>query len=156
MDINSIQSGQLSQNAILSNNRRGQVADGRSGSSYTQSSVEIKTPQVSAETVVPRINYLKQQLSELLTSFPPYFPAGSPQRIDLIKKINGLDELVEKSSPKKSGDKTSSDNKLSEDASDKEISAALDRLFGFRDAVQQANLQPAESPKPGTIVNVKV
>jgi hypothetical protein len=156
MNINSIQSGQLSQNAIRSNDRSGKVADGRSDSSYIQSSVEIKTPHVSAEGVALGINYLKQQLRELLTSFPPYFPAGSPQRIDLIKKINGLEELVEKSSPKKSGDKTSSDNRLSEDASDQEISAAGDRLCGLRDAVQQANPQPAESPKSGTIVNVKV
>jgi hypothetical protein len=156
MNINSIQSGQLSQNAIRSNDRSGQVADGRSDSSYTQSSVEMKTPHVSAEGVILGINYFKDQIREILTSFPPFFPAGSPQRINLIKKIKGLEELAERSSPKKSGDNTSSDNRLSEDASDQEISAALDRLFGFRDAVQQANPQPAEPPKSGTIVSVKV
>lgn len=156
MNINSIQSGQLSQNAIRSNDRSGQAADGRSDSSYTQSSVDIKTPHVSAEGVAMGINYLKQQLREIFTSFPPFFPAGSPQRIDLIKKIKGLEELVEKSSPKKSSDKTSSDKRLSEDASDKEISAALDRLVGYRDAVRRANPQPAETPKSGTIVNIKV
>jgi hypothetical protein len=156
MNINSIQSGQLSQNAIRSNDRSGQAADGRSDSSYTQSKVEVKTPQVTAERVVLGINYFKDQIREILTSFPPFFPAGSPQRIDLIKKIKGLEELVEKSSPKKGSNKISSDKRLSEEASDKEISAALDRLFGFRDAVQQANPQPAETPKSGTIVSVKV
>ncbi len=75
------------------------------------------------------INYFKEQIRAILTSFPPFFPAGSPQRIDLIKKVKGLEELVEKSSPKKSSDKTSSDNRLSEDASDKEISAALGQTF---------------------------
>jgi hypothetical protein len=156
MNINGIQSGQLLQNAIRSSDRSGQAADGRSDSSYTQSSVEIKTPHVSAEGVARRINYFKEQIHEILTSFPPFFPAGSPQRIDLIKKIKGLDELIEKSSPKKRTEKTFSDNRLSEDASDREISAAMDRLFEFRDAVRQANPLPAETPKSGTIVNVKV
>ncbi len=30
-------------------------------------------------------NYVKQQIQKIITTFPPYFPAGSPQRIDLIK-----------------------------------------------------------------------
>ena len=71
MNINSIQSGQLSQNAIRCNDRSGKATDGRSDSSYTQSSVEIKTPHVSAEGVALGINYFKEQIRAILTSFPP-------------------------------------------------------------------------------------
>ncbi len=157
MNINSIQAGQLSQNAIRSSEKSDYGGEARFSSPPALVSGEAGTPRVSTQAITTGIDYLKDQLQTLLTSFPPFFPAGSPQRLDLITKIRGLEDQIAKSS---GGDdalkKTIQENRLPVQASDHEISASLDRLAAFSNAVKQAGPAQAESVKPGIIVNVKV
>ncbi|MBA4373183.1 MAG: hypothetical protein C0402_10025 [Thermodesulfovibrio sp.] len=156
MNINSIQASQLTQNALRSNEKGDYAVDTRTSTVTTQLSTQPKSPQVSTQGLNAGINYLEEQLQTLLNSFPPFFPAGSPQRIDLIKTIKGLEEQVGKSHMADNVKTAIQENKLPEQASNQEISASIERLIAFRDAVKQAEPAQAEPVKPGTIVNVKV
>jgi hypothetical protein len=70
-------------------------------------------------------NFVKQEIETILTSFPPYFPAGSPQRIDLIKGVKRVqDEIKNSKLPKEVKDKLAG-QKLMDTATDQEISTAL-------------------------------
>ncbi|MDA8083981.1 MAG: hypothetical protein M0024_10025 [Nitrospiraceae bacterium] len=151
MNINSIQAGQLSQNAIRSSEKGDYGVEAKLNAPPAQVSGEAGTPKVSTQAITTGIDYLKDQLQTLLTSFPPFFPAGSPQRLDLIKRIRGLEDQIGKSSVDDNVKKAFSQNKLPENASDHEISASLDRLIGYRNGAKQT-----EPAKPGVIVNVKV
>lgn len=156
MNINSIQASQLLQNAIRSSEKGDYAVDNKAGAATAQMSNQARSPQISTQGLTVGINYLQEQLQTLLTSFPPFFPAGSPQRLDLIKTIKGLEEQVGKSSVADTMKKAIQENKLPEQASDQEISASIDRLIAFRDAVKQAEPAQAEPVKSGIIVNVKV
>lgn len=156
MNINSIQAAQPSQNAIRSTEKGDYGVDARLGSLSARAPSELRTPQVSIQGITHGINYLHEQLQTLLTSFPPFFPAGSPQRLDLIKQIKSLEDQIGKSSEDDNVKTAFNEHKLPDHASDHEISASLDRLIGFRDAAKQTEPMHAEPVKPGIIVNVKV
>jgi hypothetical protein len=112
---------------------------------------------VQAQTLITHINYTKDQLDKILVSFPPFFPAGSYQRIDLIKSIRGIQDQVEKSSVQANvKQEIASSNKLSEKATDSEISAALDQLFSLRDELSKGLPAATENPQPGALVSIKV
>ena len=49
-----------------------------------------------------------------------------------------------------------SSGKLSENATDSDISAALDQLFSLKDELSKSLPVAAESPQPGTLVSIKV
>ena len=70
-------------------------------------------------------NYVKQQIQEIMTIFPPYFPAGSPQRIDLIKGVRGVQEEIQSSPLPTAVKEKLAGQKLTDAATDKEISTAL-------------------------------
>ena len=156
MNINSIQAGQLSQNAIRPADKNDYGVNTGLGSLSAHTQGEAKMPQVSTQGIAVGINYLKDTLDTLLTSFPTFFPAGSPQRVDLIKKIQSLEEQIGMSSADNNLKKTITENKLPDKASDQDISASLDRLIDFRDAVKQAEPQHSTPLNPGIIINVKV
>jgi hypothetical protein len=155
MNINSIQAIQFWQNAIGYNEKSDSPTDTRLGSSLVQVTSQIKTPQVSTQGIFTRISYIEEQLKSLLESFPPFFPAGSPQRIDLIKKIKGLEEQIGHSSVEAHLKKAFTENPLPKQATDQEISAALDKLFSLRDKLQEKSPVSGDPVKPGTIVNLK-
>jgi hypothetical protein len=111
---------------------------------------------VQAQTLITHINYTKDQLDKILVSFPPFFPAGSYQRIDLIKSIRGIQDQVEKSSVQDNVKQEIASNKLSEKATDSEISAALGQLFSLRDELSKGLPTATENPQPGALVSIKV
>ena len=117
---------------------------------------DTRSPVIQAQTLLGRIDYIKDQLDKILVDFPPFFPAGSYQRIELIKAIRGIQDEVEKSSVQSEVKKEISSVKLSENATDSEISAALDQLFSFRDELSKTTPVTAERPQPGTLVSIKI
>ena len=46
--------------------------------------------------------------------------------------------------------------KLAEDANDQDISAALDKLFSFRDEIAQNIPETAEGFEPGAMLSIRV
>ena len=122
-----------------------------------RSSGSVNDAQPSeAQTLITRINYTKEQLDKILSEYPPFFPAGTFQRADLIKGIRGIQDAVEQSSIQSDLKKEISAGKLDENATESEIAGALDKLFSLRDELSKSLPMALESPKPGSLVSVKV
>lgn len=161
MNINSIHTNQVTQNASRLVDKSNSNVENRSGFSASQVSTgmsenEISTPQMQAQGITISVNYLQKQLDIILTHYPPFFPPGTYQRLDLIKKIKGIQEEVEKSAIDANLKKMFSGKMLSEDSTDKDISLALDKLFGLRDKLKQDNTESTDKAQPGSILNIKV
>lgn len=151
MNISSIMPAQLVQD-IHHQTDRG--VETKNSSSATGASV--KSPGTTAQDAPAHIDYFKAQLDSLLTHYPPFFPAGSYQRIDLIKKIKGIQEEIERSSLDSNLKKMSAGRKLDNDSSDAEISAAIDNISKLRDTLTENNPAAADLSKPGSILNMLI
>lgn len=157
MNINNIQTGQILQNAIKSADRGDSPqAKARTESSSVIVSSEARAPQPSEPAIAAGISFIKQQLDETLTSYPPFFPVGSYQRPDLIKGIQTLEEKIGKSVVDENIKKMFSGEKLPDNASDAEISASLDKLFAVKDKLVDNTTAKDEPVKPGSFLSVKV
>jgi hypothetical protein len=158
MDIStiSIQAGQgdyLKSSAGIGPRKNEVLVCGLSAGEAKQTT--IKTPQAQMISISSSVDFINEQLKTLLNSFPPFFPAGSPQRIDLIKGIQGLQEKIEKASVPGDLKKETSGPKLTDQATDQEISAALDGLNRFREVSLQGQNHPAPQ-EPGKVLSVIV
>ena len=123
-------------------------------SSVTGRSSGIRGPQVM--TSLTNTNYIKEQLNTIMYSFPPFFPLGSPQRLDLITGIKGVQEEIGKSSlPPELKEKLTA-NKLTDKSTDREVSAALADLKQYKETINPKRAQTADHVQHGTIVNVKI
>ncbi len=117
------------------------------------------SPTTSAGQLVlisSSIDYIQNALNAALVNDPPFFPAGHPQRIDLIKGIKGIQENIEKSAIPQEAKKSATQPKLSDQASNGEISAAWDSLTHFKDSFLQNNNEGSNTKQPGTVVNIKI
>lgn len=97
-------------------------------------------PKERTHGIIVSVNYIQKQLDMILTHYPPFFPPGTYQRLDLIKKIRAVQEGAGKSSLSNELKKTLSDKKLQDNVSDKDISSALNKLFELRDKLTQKGL----------------
>lgn len=156
MNIHSIQTGQLSQNVIKSAERGPSPVESRMNAVPATAPAEVEAPQTSEAAIVAGISFLQEQLTELLTSFPPFFPAGSYQRADLIRGIKTIEEKVGKVVVDESLKKMFSEKQLTADASDDEISFSLDRLLVAKNQLVEKTAAAAEPVKAGSFVSVKV
>jgi len=120
------------------------------------SSRAAQLPEVEAQALVSRIDYVKDQLEKILVDFPPFFPPGTYQRLDLIKGIRNIQDDIEKSSLAGSLKKEPASEKLTEEATDRDITAALDELTSFREEVAQKLPEQVASLNPGSMVSIRV
>ena len=101
-------------------------------------------------------SFVKQQIETILTSFPPYFPAGSPQRIDLIKGVKGVqDEIKNSTLPAAVKDRLTG-QKLTDSATDQEISTALKGVQQYVGNHNQSSSKLTNNSKSVEIVSIKV
>jgi len=114
------------------------------------------TPQVQAQGITSYIDSIQEQLDLALVHYPPFFPIGTYQRLDLIEKIRGIQEEIERSSIDESVKKTFSAETLKDDATDEDIYVALDKLFGLRDTLMKDRSVSPHKAHPGSILNLKV
>ncbi|MBI5849285.1 MAG: hypothetical protein HZB31_15280 [Nitrospirae bacterium] len=160
MNINDINITQAMQNAIRPAEKSNVPVQARTNISPSAASAqftgETQASQVPARGLVVSIDFIKTQLDNILVNYPPFFPLGTFQRLDLIKKVKGVEEQIAKSSVDEGLKKVFSGEKLSVDATDKDISVALDRLFQFRDTIAQDKSVTAEQLQPGAILDIKV
>jgi hypothetical protein len=101
-------------------------------------------------------NYIKEQLDAIMYSFPPYFPAGSPQRIDLIKGVKGVQDEIEKSSLPKEIKEKFAGQKLTDAATDKEISTALEGIKQYKEEHSPAPSPSTQDSQTVNIVSIKI
>lgn len=124
------------------------------GSSPSGDTAQASVAQLQA--VVNRIDYIEEQLNKILVDFPPFWPPGTFQRADLIKGIRSIQDEVEKSSMANVRKQDNASLKLEENATDQEISAALDHLFNLRDELGKSITNTAEALEPGTMFSIRV
>jgi hypothetical protein len=115
-----------------------------------------QTPVLEAQALSTHINYVKDQLDKILLDWPPFFPPGTYQRADLIKAIRNIQDEVEKSSVPSDMKKDVASQKLSGNATDHDISAALDKLLSFRDEIAKSASGNAEIFESGTVVSIRI
>lgn len=101
-------------------------------------------------------NYVKQQIQKIITSFPPYFPAGSPQRIDLIKGIKGIQDEIKSSKLQPEVKDKLAGQKMTDTATDKEISAALKGIQQYTEDHSPSLPQSTKNIQPAEIVNITI
>ena len=101
-------------------------------------------------------NYIKQQIETIMNTFPPYFPAGSPQRVDLIKGVKGVqDEIKSSKLPTEVKDKLAG-QKLTDAATDKEISIALKGIQQYTEDHSTIPSQSTKNSQPVKIVSITI
>jgi hypothetical protein len=150
MNIYSIENRPFSQNSAGSGRREIHA------SLNPEASISRQEQPIPESAIGMGISYLKEQLDEQLTSYPPFFPAGTYQRPDLIKKIQTLEEQIGKSAVDESVKGMSSSNKIKDDATDSEISAALNRLLVVKDKITEKKTIGNEPIHNGTFLNIQV
>ena len=124
-------------------------------SSDTGASVSI-APEVQAQTVVTRVNYLQEELDAVLVDYPPFFPPGSPQRIDLIKGIKGLQSEIGNAPVSSDTKKSIRTQKLSENATDAEIGTALRGIMNAKNELTRNIPVGSNAARRGSFLNVKI
>lgn len=166
MNIKSIQPGQVVPTDLRSSERNSSRVNAerrvfpepqtRVPAESSVSSDAVQNRAVQAQTLVNRIDLIKEQLDKILVEFPPFWPPGTFQRADLIEGIRNIQEELEKSSASSEMNKDIASEKLTENATDDDISAALDKLFSVRDEIAKNIPEAAESLEPGSMVSIKV
>jgi hypothetical protein len=161
MNIHAVQPNQGMQNAAISADKSNTAFNNKTVSfvgmpGASTSPPGSRTPQVEAQGITAYIDSIQEQLDLILVHYPPFFPIGTYQRLDLIEKIRGIQEEVEKSSIDESVKQTFSSETLKDNATDEEIYVALDRLFRLRDALMKDRSVSPHTAHPGSILNIKV
>jgi hypothetical protein len=101
-------------------------------------------------------NYVKEQLDAIMFSFPPYFPAGTPQRLDLIKGVRGVQEEIKNSKLPNDVKEKLAGQKLTDTATDQEVSTALIGLKQYKDEHLPAAAQSTKESQPASIVSIQI
>ena len=153
MIISGIQSNTVRQDIVSLNSNNGHSSASVKPALPEEAGIDhSQSGKAQLQGVVARIDYMKQELDQILVDYPPFFPAGSPQRIDWIDKIKKTQEDAETGGAGNTGTGVKI-QKLTNGATDGEISAAIEGLTKFRnDTGKNAQLTPA----PGTLLTIKV
>ena len=160
MKITDIQINQVSQNVEKSN----PAVDKTAGSPVSRvnscdlsvKTEMIRTQQGQAQVINPAVNNnIREQLDEILVHYPPFFPIAKYQRLDLIEKVKGIEEKMENLSIDENLKQMLSGKKLTEDATDNELSCALDKLFYLRGILPRDGAVSSDAPAIGSILNIK-
>lgn len=160
MNIKGIQAIQVPRNAVSPVDRNNATAIGKNVSSAGKVNTgaianESGTPQIQAARIGPSIGSIQAQLDLILVNYPPFFPIGKYQRLDLIKGVNHVQEEIEKSNIDPNLKKTYSGEKLSEKATDEEISVALEKLYQLRHAISSGHPSETGARPSGMILDLK-
>jgi hypothetical protein len=96
---------------------------------------------------------IRAQLETILNSFPPYFPAGRPQRID---QIRGFQDIQDASSPPPAAKAKLAAQKPSEHVADQKTAVAVKDLPQHNNAVAPKSVPAIGKSLRGTLVSLKI
>ena len=158
MDIAGIimQANQIDAPRAPAQSANASAAPGNTSSTTTSSQGQQSTPEGQMVSVSSSVDYIKQSLDAMLVNYPPFFPAGHPQRIALIKGLKGIQEKIKKSTIPADMKKDLSGIKLTDNASDSDISAALNNLIQIKNSFIQNTTGGSGTKQPGSVVNIKI
>src|SRR5271169_3178802 len=129
---------------------------GQSSSAQVSSQSSTITPQGQMLSIRSHIDFIQQQLDVLMDNDPPFFPAGSPQRVDLIKGFQWVQKKIENSAIPADIKQGLSNTKLSDNASNSDIMAALNNLIQINNSIKQKSTEGAATIDKGTVVSTKI
>ena len=129
---------------------------GQGSSASVNSKSSTITPQGQMLSISSNIDFIQQQLDALMDNYPPFFPAGAPQRIDLIKGFQWVQNKIESSNIPADIKQGLSNTKLPDDASDSEIMDALNNLTQINNAIKQNSAEGSATIDKGTVVSTKI
>jgi hypothetical protein len=102
-------------------------------------------------------NYIKDQIEQIMYGFPPFFPVGSPQRFDLIQGVKGVQEEIQNNTELPGDVKDQlTGRQLTDDSTDKEISAALEGVLQYTEGYSPDSAQSAGGDQQTGIVNIQI
>ena len=108
----------------------------RENRSPSSSSVKEVPRNDSLGKLITRVDILKESLHKILTTFPPFFPIGTYQRLDLIMEIKGVQgEMAQQAAENRDLPPFTAPAEgegLKETSNDGEIMSALQGMFKFR------------------------
>lgn len=162
ISINNINPNQDTQNTYhpsrgkTSNRNPGAICSVNQGNACRISSEETDSHVKHVLGIIASIDNLQGFLENMnVVHDPPFFPIAKYQRIDLILKIGGIQEAIEKSSLTQDVKQTVSNLNVKKNATDKELSAAIGGLFALRDNLINSSNIPVKNTKPGSILTMK-
>ncbi len=123
-----------------------------SGSSINQNPAS----QSQMPSAINNADYIKKQLSAIFTTYPPWFPAGSPQRIDTIKAVKSVLDSAINSSVSADTKKQLSGIQLTDNATDTEMAAALHAVSQCTSSTISSGTTVSGGEQPGAVINVNV
>jgi|GEM_PF-5872679 hypothetical protein len=98
-----------------------------------------------------------EEVNPLQTYYPPFFPLGSQKRFDLIKKINGLSDMVKQSKmPEKVKKEIEETSSLKPSATNEEISSAIKEILSVGQMISQDMSGADKAESIGKVVDLKV
>jgi hypothetical protein len=102
-------------------------------------------------------NYVKDQLDTIMFSFPPFFPVGSPQRLDLIKGVRGVQEEIGRSAIPPEMKQKLTTPQLTDHATNHEVAAVLRDIKLYKELLRNKGVAPTpEKGKASTKVSLKI
>jgi hypothetical protein len=101
-------------------------------------------------------SYIKDQIETIMFSFPPFFPVGSPQRLDLIKGVKVVQDEIKSSQLPTVVKEKLAGQELTDTATDKEISTALEGVQQYTEGYSPTPSQSAGNGQQANIVSVKI
>ena len=131
-------------------------ATGQSSSAPVSSQSSTVTPQGQMLKISSNIDFIQQQLDALMDNYPPFFPAGAPQRMDLIKGFQWVQNKIENSTIPDDIKNSLSNTKLSDNASDSDIMDTLNNLTQINNSIKQNSADGATIIQKGIAVSTKI
>jgi hypothetical protein len=157
MDISAIlmQASQMDPPRAPAQNENAGAPSGRTATQAAGTGQQA-TPEAQMVSISSNIDYIKQHLDAVLINYPPFFPVGHPQRLDLIKGLKGIQEKVQKSALPAEVKKEVAGTQLTAQSSDGEIAAALDSLVQVKNSFTPKAGEGSGQKQPGSVVNIKI
>jgi hypothetical protein len=128
-----------------------------SSSSNTALMAETEANDAQLLGTMERVNSLLQREDMNLVHDPPFFPIATYQRMDLIGEIRSIQVEIEHS-PSLSPELKQAvvGEKVKDDASDKQLANALDKILALRDNLSRKLAVSKKNIQPGSILKLEV
>jgi len=153
MEIYNVANFSYSIGAQSSPSNNGTMSD-TAGNASTSGTEGQNRPGTPASSLSSNIQYIQQQMNDILSDYPPLIPAGKPYRLDWILKIRDVQDKIAKSSLPAEMKKTLGGPLLTDQATDSDISTAIAGLNNLKNGASQQVAAASDSSQQGTSINV--
>jgi len=112
--------------------------------------------QAQVQVSTERVNSLQSKWDLNQVQYPPFFPIATYQRINLIGEVKGIQQDIERSSLSPELKQAIAGEKLTGDATDKQLANVLDKILSLRDTLSRELAVSKKDVQPGSILKLEV